>query len=144
MAGMQKPRLQFSLASLLATVAAVAMILALMFQVPSDAARQTLVALVTTTSALAITGLVNGETAMRTFCIGAIVPLGIMLVFVATNLPEVVLPANYVMSAGRPGTLFMLNGATKVLGIGHLTAIALGYLSIGFQILLVRRQNSTP
>ena len=71
---MGKSRLQFSLAALFLTIATVGAVLALMFQVPLEIARPTLVALVPAASALAITGLVYGDATTRPFCIGAIVP----------------------------------------------------------------------
>jgi hypothetical protein len=71
---------QFSMRILFITLAAIALVLSLMFHVPQNVAQPTLVLLVLAASALAITGVVYGHATARPFCIGALVPLSTMLV----------------------------------------------------------------
>lgn len=61
---------QFSLRVIFLTVAAVAVLLALMFHVPLKGACLTLAALVVALAALAFTGLTTEQSSFRAFCIG--------------------------------------------------------------------------
>jgi hypothetical protein len=139
-------RFQFSIRLLLLTVAAVAVVLALMFQVPFDTASRTLVALVPVVSAFAITGLAFGSSGMRSFCIGASVPLAMMLIFVTTNLHEF----RYWLHGldldepilAFPATLSP--DCQNLLGGGLLASVALGYLCVGFRLLIERKEPSKP
>lgn len=113
-------RFQFSVRALFVTIAAVAVVLALMFQIPLEAARPTLVLLIPTGSALAITGIVYGRATARPFCIGALVPLSVMLVY------------GTAISA-RTGIYQMFVGDQReYLGGTLLAAIVLGYLCVAF------------
>lgn len=141
---MAEAKPQVSLAVLLLTVAAVAVALELMFQVPNDAARIVLVGLVPIASLFAITGLLYGSPTMRTFCVGALVPLGMMLVFVTINLPEVMLPAHSITGGGRPGTYFLLAQVSTCLGSGFLASIAFGYLCVWLRWLIERPRPPEP
>jgi hypothetical protein len=128
---MAKPRLQFTLRILLLTVAADAIVLALMFQVPLDVAQPTLIGLVLVTSALAITGLAHGDTTIRPFCIGAIVPLSMMLVYITAK--SVRFSISLVFSS--------VNDFRYCYGGVLLGAVALGYLCVAFRWLIEREHE---
>jgi Na+/H+ antiporter NhaB len=127
---MEKPGLQFTLRILLLTVAADAVVLALMFQVPFEVAQPTLIGLLLIASALAITGLTYGDTTIRPFCIGAILPLSMMLVYFTAVCAHVGL-YNLFPSADR----------RNYYGGTLLAAIGLGYLCIGFRWLIERERH---
>ncbi len=143
---MKKSPFQFSLAAMLLTVAAIAGVLALMFQVPTEPARIALIVAVFGLSALAITGIINGQPALKTFCVGASVPLAIMLLFIAINFGGLVnsyasieqINTYYALNAPSPLTFPMI---PKFFGIGIIMGIALGYLCVGFRWLIERRES---
>jgi hypothetical protein len=78
-------RPQFSIRLLLLTVAVVAAVLALMFQSPVKVASPALITLLIVCSALALTGAMAGRLFLRSYCLGALVPMGIALFHLATN-----------------------------------------------------------
>jgi hypothetical protein len=142
-------RFQFSLTALLLTVAAVAGVLALMFRVPTEIACATLIAIVLVFSGLALTGLAHGQAVLQTFCLGAVVPLGSLLLFVTMNMASV---ANWFLSGIQQQNLsgiveiwtypIIENPAvSKLLGVGILASIALGYLCVGFRWLIEGREG---
>jgi hypothetical protein len=122
-------RLQFTLRALLLTVGADALILALM-QAPPQVGRPMLIALVPLSSALVATGLMFGRPRMRSFCIGAAIPLGMMLAYMTMHLFEL----DVWLMETRPGRL------PKIFGGGFLTSIALGYVCVGFHWLIERER----
>lgn len=119
---------QFSIATLLLNVAALAVVLALMFQVPAEIARPAFVVFAPTASALAMTGLAYGPTEMRAFCIGASVPLGMMLVAVTMHLFEL----DRWFTSKQPGKL------PVIFGSGFLASIALGHICLWFRLFIDR------
>lgn len=140
---MSRPRLQFSLAALLLTIAAVANVLWLIVEAPPDLARIVSVVGIVVLSAFSITGIISGQATLRAFCIGALVPLATMLFFIATNFGGLI---NVLADQDRLS--FMTNYAmlpielpvaSRVFGFGILLSIALGYLCVGFQWLIERR-----
>lgn len=143
---MPLPRFQFSLAALLLTVAAVASLLWLIIEVPPDLARIISVATVVVLSALGITGTVSGQPSFRAFCIGALVPLAMMLLFIATNLGGLinVFAGNERLNTYNNPTYVPsidLSVAPRFFAVGILLSIALGYLCVGFRRLIERREG---
>ena len=144
---MKKSPLQFSLAALLLTVAAIAGVLALMFRVPTIPARGTLIVVIYVLSALVLTGFAFGQPALRAYCIGAIVPLASLLFFISPHLAGLlVLLASDNENATAPfdmtflELLFVAPGVQRLLGVGILMSIASGYLCVGFRWLIERRE----
>ena len=77
---MGKP--QFSIRLLLLTVAAVAVVLALMLlRVPTDTAFLSFAGIIIVATALSLVGL-GGPPGVRAFCTGALVPLSLMLFYI--------------------------------------------------------------
>jgi hypothetical protein len=135
---MERPRLQFSLAGLLLTVTAVAGVMALMFCIPGQVGGPVLILLALVLPALAITGVGNGRPAFRTFCLGALLPLSMMLFQIALYGQQMVAW----FSAKNSGhSLFIESAAfSRFVGAGILTSIALGYVCIAFRWFLLRHQ----
>lgn len=139
---MEKPRLQFGLATLFGTTAAVGAVLALMFHMPIVPATLILLTLVFICSSLVCTGFAYAKQSFRAFCIGAAVPLSVMLIFVARHTyaytsPFVisVLPVNSIVDEIHiPGTPYFF-------GTGLLSAMALGYICLAFRWCVVRREQ---
>lgn len=129
---MAPPRFQFSLAALLLTVAVVAGDLALMFQVASKPAQVVLIFFVIALTALGLTGAINGPPTWRTFCIGALVPLGIMVVKIATSINAFI---------GNLATFSTaVAGYNQFFGYGILASIAIGYLCVAAQWVTTRHE----
>jgi len=144
---MPRARFQFSLAALLLTIAAVAGVLTLMFHAPTEPACAILIAAAVMLSGLALTGLAHGRAIFHTFCLGAILPLGCLLIFIATNMAGV---ANWLLDdqqqklhAGLEIWTYPIidnPAVVRLLGVGILASIALGYLCVGFRWLIERRE----
>jgi hypothetical protein len=115
---MGKPRPQFSIAALLLTVAAVAVVLALMVQVNGVAFLALLLALMP----LLTIGLIYGQGNLRPFCIGAIFPVGFFLAYAAFR---------FEIHAFR-------RSASSFFWTAILMSIALGYLCVWFRWLIDR------
>lgn len=145
---MSRPRLQFSLAALLLTIAAVANVLWLIVEAPPDLARIVSVVGIVVLSALSIIGVISGQATLRAFCIGAIVPLAMMLFFIATNLGGLI---NVLADQDRLNPFtnpsygtspIELSVAPRVFGVGILLSIALGFLCVGMHWLCSERARS--
>lgn len=145
---MPRPRFQFSPDALLLTAAVVAGDLALTFLVSTELARITLILAVFCFSALVLTGLAYGQPAIRSFCIGAVVPLAPMLYFISTNLAvlaDLLSPKNDKHDPFRGfdinTTLVLSPGVPRLLGLGILLSIALGFLCVGMHSLCLEREG---
>ena len=144
---MSRPRLQFSLAALLLTIAAVANVLWLIVEAPPDLARIVSVVGIVVLSALSIIGVISGQATLRAFCIGAIVPLATMLFFIATNfggLINVLADQDRLNPFTNPSyatSPIELSVAPRAFGVGILLSIALGYLCVGFHWLIEKRKT---
>lgn len=147
---MKKSPFQFSLSALLLTVAFVAGVLALMFWVPTEIARIILIVAVVVLSGLGLTGLASGGT-IRTFCIGSLVPLAMMLFFISSDLAALTAilttaEPSYLHAKGFEAVMVPpLIGNERIprlLGAGILMSIVLGYLCVGFRWLIERRESS--
>ena len=148
---MKKSPVQFSLAALMLTVAVVAGDLALMLYVQPEAARLVLVLTIVAMSAFGLIGVLHGRPALHAFCVGALVPLGIMLIFLAVNLEGLLRLSLDSLSGtettasgeGEAWSLLALSDhrISRLFGIGILTSVALGYLCVGFRWLIERRED---
>lgn len=127
---MAKLQFQFSLAALQLNVAAVAVVLAV-FLVPSQLGDALLVAIVICLSSLCLVGAACGGGDVRAFCLGASVPLGLMLLYFGTHL-ELLFETEWFMSA-EGNRMHVVRKTIAMLIIG---AIALGYLGVGFRRLI--------
>jgi hypothetical protein len=141
-------RPQFSIAALLLTIAAVAVDLALMLRVPTRTAFVSFSVIVIVSTALALTGL-GGRPQLRAFCIGALVPLSLLLYFVGIEgLFDIAdwleqLLSNAGRAADETGDAHRMGNPrfTKLFGVGILLSIALGYLCVGFRWLIAPRKD---
>ncbi len=131
---MEKP--QFTLAAMLATITAIAGVLALMFQAPMETANRTLLLLVPVCFAFAVIGIVQGSTVMRSFCIGALIPVSMLLFYVLMKLGDF---PHWFSKQGMGTVTSMSTTATKLYGGGLLLSITLGYLCIGVSWLVSPR-----
>lgn len=115
-------RFEFSLRALLSGLAAIAVLLALMFQSTPEVGTATLVVLVPLALALAVTGLVYGHETARPFCIGASIPLAMTSVYMMAI-------------SGRLGAYALFFGADmrRYYGGAQLAAIGAGYLCVLFR-----------
>lgn len=77
--------LQFSLSSLLLTVSGVAIVLAIALHLPTVPATIALLIAALLLSCVALCGVMYGSNHFRAFCIGAMPPLAIIIIFVGTN-----------------------------------------------------------
>lgn len=143
---MKKSPLQFSLAALLLTIAVVANVLWLIIEAPPDLARMLSIAAIVVLAALSITGTISGRAMLRTFCVGALVPLAMMLLFIATNLGDLI---NVFAGNERLNTYnnpayvplpITFSVAPRFFGVGILLSVALGYLCVGFRWLIETRE----
>jgi hypothetical protein len=146
---MPSPHFRFSPDALLLTAAVVAGDLALTFLLSTEVARITLILAVFCFSALVLTGLAYGQPAIRSFCIGAVVPLAPMLYFISTNLAvlaDLLSPKNDKLAPFRGfdinTTLILSPGVPRLLGLGILLSIALGFLCVGMHWLCSEREES--
>lgn len=132
--------LQFSLSSLLLTIFGVAAVLAIPLQLPIVPATIALLIAALLLSCVALCGTVYGSGHFRAFCIGAMPPLAIMIIFIGTNTvattdplvvvgTEISLPAHD--NTALPGTpLFYVTGI--------LASIVSGYVAICVRWWLLR------
>ncbi|HVX12141.1 MAG TPA: hypothetical protein VHC22_13250 [Pirellulales bacterium] len=128
---------QFSLAALLLTVAAVAAVLALMFQASVEIATPAILTIIPASLALLLIGIIYGKRAVRPFCIGAVVPVAMMASYVSHTLQ---LWSQWLLTREPNGFDFMDAGTFKTfVGYTLLLSIALGYLCVGFRWLVERR-----
>lgn len=127
---MEKPPFQFSLAALLLTVTLVARVLALIYHFPTNPARIILTIAAVVLSSIMITGAMYGQPALRTFSIGALVPLVVLLSSLMTNL--------HAMIRGHENILDKTYA--EFYGFGILVSIMAGYTCLGFRWLIERRQ----
>ncbi|HWB08696.1 MAG TPA: hypothetical protein VG826_05715 [Pirellulales bacterium] len=138
-----KGRLQFSLSALLSTVAAVAVLLALMFQVPIDVAAKTLVLLQMVATAFVVTCLAFGRSpTLQAFCVGALVPLGVMTAWLTMNLSALTAWFGYERMRYQEAyfSSFGNDGFARLYGVGIILSIALGYLCVGFRWFIERER----
>jgi NhaP-type Na+/H+ and K+/H+ antiporter len=122
---------QFSIAALLLTIAAVAVVLALMLQVDYRIGTPILLWSTTVYLAFVAIALVYGRDSIRPFCIGATIPIAYSLaesscMGILFNPPL----------EGIPGS--NTYNPTHHLGTAILLSIALGYLCVGFRWLIER------
>lgn len=139
---MPPQRFQFSLAALLLTVAAVAGVLGLMFQVPTEPAYIGFALVIIILLALALTGLA-GSPQLRAFCVGALVPLGLLVYFLAQDLFVIAFWLEHPFQDydySGPPLRTADDSLPRFLGVGILLSIALGYLCVGFRWLIERRE----
>lgn len=133
---------QFSIRLLLVTIAAVAVVLALMFHAPVMVASPALIALLIVCSALALTGAMAGRPLLCSYCVGALVPMGVALFHLAMNsgaflhLFDELPPFEY--ESVLPYT-FAHAEYPKWLGVCLLASIAIGYLCVAFRWLIERQ-----
>ena len=123
-------RFQFSLKWLLVSLAAVAVVLALMFQAPPQFGVPALGVLVMVALAMALTGLVYSGETWRPFCIGAMVPLSMMSVYVM------------VLSAQIGGNAMFYTDAVMQRDFGStlLVAMSAGFVCVVFRGLIEPRR----
>lgn len=139
---MRKSPLQFSLAALLLTVAVVAGDLALMTQVPTEPAYVGFFVTIITLTAFALIGL-GGSPCMRAFCIGALVPLGVLVYFLAQDFRSIAFWLEHPFEDydyGGAALGIHLKSLPRLLGAGVLLSITVGYLCVGFRWLIVTRE----
>lgn len=154
-------RPQFSVRLLLLTVAAVAVDMALMLQVPmyrddivatgTQVAFLSFTVIIIVSTGLAFTGL-GGQPRLRAFCTGALVPLILMLYFIAQQggIADIAvwlerhLNSRMVWGGVGGATLMESKWAVKLFGFGILLSIALGYLCVVFQWLVNPRSEKRP
>jgi hypothetical protein len=140
---MKKSPLQFSLAALLLTVAVVAGDLALMTQVPTEPAYVSFFVTIIALTAFALIGL-GGPPGLRAFCIGALVPLGVLVYFLAQDLGVIAFwlehPFQGYDYSGIPPRTHV-DSFPRLLGVGVLMSIVLGYLCVGFRWLIEKREG---
>lgn len=134
---MARPRLQFSLAALQLTVLSVAVVLAIFFT-PSRLGDSCLAAIVTGLSSLCLVGIGYGDGNVRPFCLGACVPLGLMLLYFGTHLDQV-FDLWWFLTVERSRSLEV----RKMMATSIVGAIALGYLCVGFRRLLRRHESDS-
>lgn len=119
------PRFQFSLRAMMWLATVVCILLALMFQVPTITTNRVLLVLVLVSSSFTLTGLVFGIPAVRSFSIGAAVPLAMMLIYY------------YVPAASQMGFPTRSGLISKgIFGGGLLGSVALGYLCVALHRLI--------
>lgn len=155
-------RPQFSIRLLLLTVSAVAVDLALMLQVPKynrgglvETGTQTACigfsAIIIVATVLALTGL-GGQPRLRAFCTGALVPLILMLYFIAHEglfdiaswLDELFPHPGIVFGHAGGGNRFEESRLPKLFGVGLLLSISLGYLCVVFRWFIEPRSGNRP
>jgi hypothetical protein len=134
-------RFQFSLASLLLSVAAVAVVLALGFHAKSAISTLVLLALTLVFMAFITVTLFYGRDSYRPFCIGAAFPLALSFVYMADNVGLLLDDISDAIGRGR--LLDVMDfvdpiNANEVLGTSILAGIVLGYLCVGFRWLIAR------
>jgi hypothetical protein len=139
--GGPRGRLQFSIRLLLLTVAAVAVVLGLMFQAPLKVASPALLVLVIMFSALALTGATAGRPFLCAYCVGVLVPLGVALFHLAINASSLMSgfddPPPFAYESVL-GYTFAYPAYPRFAGACLLGSIALGYLCVGFRWLIER------
>jgi hypothetical protein len=132
-------RFQFSLATLLLTVAAIAVVLALGFRAKSAISTLVLIALMLVSMAFITVTLVYGRDSYRPFCIGAAFPLALSFVYMADNVGYLLDDFGEAFGRGRQLDVVDFVGpitANETLGTAILASIVLGYLCVGFRWLI--------
>lgn len=142
---MAKPRLQFTLGALLLTVAAVSLVLALMFHVPPAWGCVALIVLMLAFLALITVAFRYGSEGIRPFCIGAVFPLMFALIHAANDIGYLFDDMAYALRPPMLPGMGMGNSDVRhptetnfLIGSAILMAIALGYLCVGFRWLIER------
>jgi hypothetical protein len=134
---MAQTRLQFSLAALLLTVAAVAVVLALTFQVEQTIAFMSLVLFTFIGSAFSTVALVFGRDGIRAFGIGAAFPLAWALVYLITS-GDNAIAMTFGGLLDEYGMMIELDHMRRQVGLAVLLSIPLGHLCVGFRWLIDR------
>ena len=129
-------RFQFSLKWLLVTVAAVSLVLAMTLRLRATIGIPVLLGLTYVCLAFAVVALAYGNEGVRPFCIGAVVPLACSLVEVLSNGSQTL----WWNSIAQADTDLYMETPKRILGIGLLVSIALGYLCVGFHLLIGSRR----
>lgn len=135
--------MQYNLTVLLLSVVAFAVVFGLMFQAPHQIACPGLVLIVFAFSALAIVGARSRRPDISAFFCGALIPLAVMLFFIAQHLHGFLLWFGEAASTlegedaiyWNDGTL-ALPGVSLLLGAGILLSVVLGFLCAGFRRLI--------
>lgn len=133
-------RFQFSIRLLLLTVAAVAVVLALTFQVEQTIAFMSLTALTFAGSAIATTALVFGRDGVRTFAIGAAFPLAWSLFYLTTSGSEAL--AMVFGGLDQYAMMIELGHMRRQIGLAVILSIPLGYLCVVFRWIIDRPPKS--
>ena len=130
---MAKPRFQFSLAALLLTIAAVAVVLALMVRPTPIVATFGLLTLTVVSMAFIAVALVYGCESIRAFCIGAAFPLTMSFGYAVFNMQWLldIEPLSLITRTDP-------RQAAHFFGTAILASIALGYLCVVFRWLIDR------
>ncbi|HUY92381.1 MAG TPA: hypothetical protein VMV10_26805 [Pirellulales bacterium] len=123
-------RIQFSLAALQLTVASVAVVLAI-FLAPSRLGDACLAIMIVCLSAFCLVGIAYGSGNVRPFCLGASVPLGLVLLYFGTHLDQIFDMWWFITVERSRALEFRKMLATAIIG-----GIVLGYLCVGFRRLL--------
>lgn len=133
-------RPQFSIRLMLLTVAAVAVVLALMFQAPAQVAESVLLAGIFACLALLAVASVYGPRMWRPFCIGAPLPLIFVFLWSCQYGPLWVF-GDWISDPTLPYRVGPPHGYRYGLGGALLCSVLLGYTCLGFRWLIERSNH---